>query len=154
MHYMAFSLIFFFMGGGQETCCPPPVYTSVLDPLHVMAEPLALTRRIPELEEDAGAGKTETDGPESTRKFLEERVSLRYRREDEEPAGRKKFLPTSHLVFQPGAGLLTLLRVSCGTSMWRRRGMGTSDGGERQLGCWNGRRWWNWMRMSCCSGRV
>ena len=74
-----------------------------------MAEPLAVTRRIPELEEDAGAGKTETEAPESTRKFLEERVSLRYRREDEEPAGRKKFLPASQLVFRPGAGLLTLL---------------------------------------------
>ena len=54
-----------------------------------MAEPLAVTRQIPELEEDAGAGKMETEAPESTRKFLEERVSLRYRREDEEPAGRK-----------------------------------------------------------------
>ena len=47
-----------------------------------MAEPLAVTRWILELEEDAGAGKVET------RKFLEERVSLRYRREDEEPVGR------------------------------------------------------------------
>ena len=54
-----------------------------------MTEPLAVTRRIPELEKDAGARKTETDAPESTRKFMEERVSLRYRREDEEPVGRK-----------------------------------------------------------------
>ena len=53
-----------------------------------MAELLAVTRRIPRIEEDAGAGKTETDAPESTRKFLEERVTLRYRREDEEPARR------------------------------------------------------------------
>ena len=51
---------------------------------------MAVTRRTPELEEDAGAGKTETDAPESPRKFLEERVSLRYSREDEEPTGRKK----------------------------------------------------------------
>ena len=59
-----------------------------------MAEQLAVTRRIPELEEDAGAGNTETDALESTIKFLEERVSLRYRREDKEPAGRKKhFFP-------------------------------------------------------------
>ena len=53
-------------------------------------------RRIPKLEEVAGAGKMETDAPESTRKlkFLEERVSLRYRREDEEPAREKKpFFP-------------------------------------------------------------
>ena len=49
---------------------------------------MAVTRLIPELKEDAGAGKTETDALESTRKFLEERVTLRYRREDEEPAGR------------------------------------------------------------------
>ena len=34
---------------------------------NVMAELLAVTRQIPELEEDAGAGKTETDAPESTR---------------------------------------------------------------------------------------
>ena len=37
------------------------------------------------------------------------RESLRYRREDEEPAGRKKFLPANQLVFRPGVGLLTLL---------------------------------------------
>ena len=55
---------------------------------------MAVTRRIPVLEEDAGAGNTESDALESTRKFLEERVSLRYRREDEQPAGGKKFLPT------------------------------------------------------------
>ena len=42
---------------------------------HVMAEPLVVTRQMSELEEDAGAGKTETDASESTRKFLEERVS-------------------------------------------------------------------------------
>ena len=42
------------------------------------------------LEEDAGAGNTESDALESTRKFLEERVSLRYRGK-EEPAERKKF---------------------------------------------------------------
>ena len=58
----------------------------ILIPLHVMAEPLAVTRWILELEEDAGAGKMETDALESTRKFLEERVFLRYRREDEVPA--------------------------------------------------------------------
>ena len=40
-----------------------------------MAELLVVTRRISELEEDAGAGKTETDALESTRKFLEGRVS-------------------------------------------------------------------------------
>ena len=83
-----------------------------------MAEPLAVTRWIPELEEDAGAGKSETDALESTRKFLEERVSLRYRREDEEPVGRKNFLPAGQVVFLPGAGLLILLGLVsvCGTS--------------------------------------
>ena len=62
-----------------------------------MVESLGVTRhsrQIPELEENAGAGNTGTDALESTRKFLEERVSLRYRREDEQPAGGKKFLPT------------------------------------------------------------
>ena len=52
-------------------------------------DPLAITRRMPELEEDAGAGNTETEAPESNRKFLEERESLSYRREEEVPAGRK-----------------------------------------------------------------
>ena len=68
-----------------------------------------VTRWIPELEEDAGAGNTETDAPESTRKFLKERVSLRYRREEEELAVRKIFLPAGQLVFRPEAGLLALL---------------------------------------------
>ena len=59
-----------------------------------MAKPLVVTRQKPELEEDAGAGNTEIDASESTRKFLEELVFLRYRREDQEPAGRKKcFFP-------------------------------------------------------------
>ena len=110
-----------------------------------MAELLAVTRRIPELEEVAGAGKTETDAPESTRKFLVERVSLRYRREEEELAGRKNIsslrsvsFPTrSRVAYTSGP----CLHVSCGTSRWRRRGMGTSDGGARQLGCWKDRRW-------------
>ena len=120
-----------------------------------MAEPLAVTRWIPELEEDAGAGKRETEAPESTRKFLEERVSLRYRREDEELAGRKKFLPAGQLVFRPGAGLLTLLGFvfvrPVEPAGGGDRGWWTSDGGARQLGCWNGRMWWNRMRMSCHS---
>ena len=51
----------------------------------------------------------ETDAPESTRKFLKERVSLRYRREEEELAVRKIFLPAGQLVFRPEAGLLALL---------------------------------------------
>ena len=41
----------------------------ILELLHVMVEPLAVTRQIPELEKDAGEGKTETDASESTRKF-------------------------------------------------------------------------------------
>ena len=60
---------------------------------------LAVTRRIPELEEDAGAVKTETDARESTRKFLKAQLSLRYRREDEEPAGRKKVFLAGQLLF-------------------------------------------------------
>ena len=100
----------------------------------------------------------ETDALESTRKFLEERVSLRYRREDEKPAGSKNvssdppvsFPTRSRVAYTSGPCLC----VSCGTSRWRRQGMGTSDGGERQLGCWNSRRWWNRMKMSCCFGGV
>ena len=96
-----------------------------------MVEPLAVTKRIPELEEDAGAGNTETDAPESTRKFLEKRVSLRSRREDEELAGRKKtFLPAGQLVFRPGAGLLTLLGL---VSMYPVEPAGGGDGGWRPL---------------------
>ena len=60
---------------------------------------MVVTRRIPELEEDGGVRNIETDASESTRKFLEERVSLRYRREEEEPARRKNFLPAGQLVF-------------------------------------------------------
>ena len=56
-----------------------------------------------ELEEDAGAGNTETAAWESTQKFLLERESLRFRQ------GEKTFLPTGQLVFQPGAWLLALL---------------------------------------------
>ena len=73
-----------------------------------MTEPLALTRRIPELEEDAGAGNTETNALEPTKKFLEERVSLRYGREEEEPA-RRKIVSSHHpFVFQPGAGFVSM----------------------------------------------
>ena len=74
-----------------------------------MGKPSVLTRQIPELEEDAGAGKTETHAPESSRKFLEKKVSLRYRRKEEDPAWRKTFLAAGQLVFPPGAGLLALL---------------------------------------------
>ena len=68
---------------------------------------MAVTRQISKVEKDAGAGKTDT--LESTRKYLEERVSVTYRRVDEELAGRKKFLPACQLFFRSGAGLLTLL---------------------------------------------
>ena len=64
-----------------------------------MAEPLTVTKQIPELEEDAGAGNIETDAPESIRKFLEERVSMRYRREEAEPAGRKNFSSHPPVIF-------------------------------------------------------
>ena len=78
-----------------------------------MAKPLVVTRGIPELEEDAGAGNTETYAPESTRKFPEERVPLRYRREEEELTKEARtFLPADQLVFWPGAGLLAFLGLS------------------------------------------
>ena len=101
-------------------------------------ELLAVTRRIPELEEDAGAENTETDNPESTRKFLEERVSLRYRREYEELAGRQNvsscwpvsFWTKSSVAYTSGLCLC----VFCGTSRLRRRGIETSVSGDRGLG--------------------
>ena len=74
-----------------------------------MADPLAVTGWIPELEEDTGAENPETEAPDSTRKLLLEREYLRYRREDEILAGRKNFVPAGQLVFQPGGGLLALL---------------------------------------------
>ena len=61
------------------------------------------------VEKDAGAGNAETDAPESTRKLLEERVSLRYRREEEEPAGRKDVSSHRLVSFPTRSRLLTLL---------------------------------------------
>ena len=49
-------------------------------------DPLVVTRWMPEPEEDAGAGNTETEASESTSKFLLERE---HRREDEILARRK-----------------------------------------------------------------
>ena len=88
-----------------------------------MAEPLAVNRWILELEEDAGAGNTETDASESTRKFLEESVSLRYRREEKEPAGRKNVSSCWSVSF-PIRGKVAYtsgpcLHVSHGISRWR-----------------------------------
>ena len=113
-----------------------------------MVEHLVVTRLIPELEKDAGPGNTETDAPESTRKFLEERVYLRYRREKEELAGRKSFFhrPVSFPTRSRVACISGLcLHVSCETSRLRRRGTETSGGGERQLECWNLLKWWTGM---------
>ena len=67
------------------------------------------------------------------------RVSLRYRGKDEELARRKNissglpvsFSTRSRVAYTSGP----CLHVSCGTSRWKRQGMETSDGGERQLGC-------------------
>ena len=49
----------------------------IQDLLQFMAEPSAVTRQIPEFEDAAGAGNTETEAPESTRNFLDETVSRR-----------------------------------------------------------------------------
>ena len=120
-----------------------------------MAKLLAVNRRIPELEEDAtaSAGNAETDAPKSARKFLEERVFLRYRSFEEEPSWRKNVSsPWTRSRVAYTSGLY--LRVSCGTSRCRRQGMETSEVGERQLGCWNGQRWWNRIKRSCYFSRV
>ena len=94
-----------------------------------------------ELEEDAGAGNTKTKALESTKKFLLERESLRYRREDKVPTGRKSVSSHWPVCFP------TRSRVACtsglcfreysGTSMWWKRETETSGGGERQPECWN-----------------
>ena len=49
----------------------------IWDPLQFMAEASAVTMRILEFEDAAGAGNTEMEDPESTRNFFIERVSLR-----------------------------------------------------------------------------
>ena len=49
----------------------------IQDPLQLMAEPSAVKRQILEFEDAVGAGTTETEAPESTRNFLDERVSRR-----------------------------------------------------------------------------
>ena len=49
----------------------------ILDQLQVMEDPLAVTRQILKMEEETGAGITETEAPESTRKQLDESVSWR-----------------------------------------------------------------------------
>ena len=108
-----------------------------------------VSRRMLELEEDAGAGNTETEALESTRKFMLERESLRYRREDEVPTGRKNISSGQPVSFP------TRSRVACtsglchselgGTSMWWRWETETSGCGERQLECWN--IWRRWTEM-------
>ena len=122
-----------------------------------MAEPLVVTRQIPELEEDAGAGKTETDALESTRKFLEEKVSLKFRREDEEPAGRKNVSYCRPVSFLTRTGLLTLLGL-VSVCLVEPAGGGDKGGGPLMAvrGSWGAGSWrrWNRMRMSCCSGKV
>ena len=104
-----------------------------------MAEPLAKTRHIPELEEDAGAGNLETDAPESTKTFLEERVSLKYRREEDGTAGRKNLSPHWPVSFMTRSRVACTyglcLCVFCETSRLRRWGTETSGGDERQMGC-------------------
>ena len=53
-----------------------------------------VTRGIPELEEDAVAGKTETDALESSRKILDDLEERTRNRQ-----GEKKFLHARQLVF-------------------------------------------------------
>ena len=110
-----------------------------------MADLFVVTRQMPELEEDAGAGNTETEAPESPRKFLKERESLRYRREGEVPAGRKNVSFRRPVSFPTRRRVVCTsrlcLRVFGETNMWWRQ-TETSVGSERQPECWNvGRRW-------------
>ena len=64
-----------------------------MDPLEVMADRLAVMRWILELKNEAGAGNTEMEAPESTRKCLDKSVSWRLKSEDEDLAGKKNFFP-------------------------------------------------------------
>ena len=79
-----------------------------------MSDPLAVTRRMPELEEDAGAGNTVTENLEFTKKFLEERESLRYRRVDEVPAGRKNVSGPTRSRVACNSGLCLVEPACCG----------------------------------------
>ena len=86
-----------------------------------------VTKRISELEEEDGAGNTETDAPESTRKFLEERVSMRYRREEEELAGRKKrFFPPASEISDQEQGCLCFCALSM-CVLWNQHVKETGD---------------------------
>ena len=62
----------------------------ILEPEHETEEPSAVRCLTPEEVEEAGAGNTETEALESTRKRQEDSLSTRYTREDlVEPAGRE-----------------------------------------------------------------
>ena len=72
----------------------------ILEPEHDKEEPSALRSFTPEIEEETGAGKTETEAPESTRKRREESLFWRYTREDlVEPAGKEKVSSCQPLSF-------------------------------------------------------
>ena len=65
----------------------------ILEPEQDKEKPSAVRSFTPEVEEEeeTGAGKTETEAPESTRKRWEESLSLRYTREELiEPVGKEK----------------------------------------------------------------
>ena len=73
----------------------------IWDPLQFMVERPAVTRRIPEFEDAAGAGNTEKKAPESTRNFLDER------KEETDPAGENKnFFPLANKISNQEEGVL------------------------------------------------
>ena len=75
-----------------------------------MADLLAVTRWVLEFECEAGAGSTGAqEAPKSSRKLLDESVSLRKRRKEEDLARRKLFLSAGWLVSRPQAGFRAFL---------------------------------------------
>ena len=100
----------------------------ILNPLHVMAEPLDLTRRIPELEKQKLMllSLAENSWRRGCPWDTEERMR--------NPQGDKTFCPASQLVFRPGAGLFTLLGL---VSVCPVESAGGGDGRGRPL-------WWRW----------
>ena len=56
----------------------------ILVPLHCIGVPSAVSNLTPSEEVDAGPGSTETKAPESTRKSLSDRISLRNNRDEQQ----------------------------------------------------------------------
>ena len=104
----------------------------ILKPEHAKEEPSAVRSFTPEVEEETGARKTDTEAPESTRKHQEESLSWRYIREEfVEPAGKDK------VSFCPPHRFPARNKEICPFGLVQRGSSDTSTGQESL----NGRRW-------------